>query len=150
MSPTPRHKRLSRKDRLHAAQYWIPKYTGKNLIRGYRKHFGVDLLCAITELEMLGHHVDAKYKANIIKLQEHKEKLAEERKMLKELERYREKFPDSNEYFYFIAGYTPAGFAYGITWEEYYREFYDGACDQGNVPIDESPCNIDNDTDIPF
>ena len=25
---------------------------------------------------------------------------------------------EQNEYFAFIAGYTPAGFPYGITWEE--------------------------------
>ena len=49
MSSTPRHERLSQKDRLQVAQYWIPKYTGKNLVSGYRKHFGVDLLCAIKD-----------------------------------------------------------------------------------------------------
>ena len=27
-------------------------------------------------------------------------------------------YPDSDEHHYFVAGYTAAGFAFGITWEE--------------------------------
>ena len=37
------------------------KYTGKNLIRGYRKHYGVSLLCAAQELKILGIEVPATY-----------------------------------------------------------------------------------------
>lgn len=29
-----------------------------------------------------------------------------------------DEYPDSDETFAYIAGYTPAGFAYGTTWEE--------------------------------
>ncbi|OEF97212.1 hypothetical protein [Desulfuribacillus alkaliarsenatis] len=60
-SNTPRHKRLNRKSRLQAAKTWITKYNGKNLVRGYSKHFAVDLLCAAKELELLGYEVKKEY-----------------------------------------------------------------------------------------
>jgi hypothetical protein len=41
----PRHKRLTRQGRLQAAKTWLRSYPGKNIARGYRKHFGVDSLC---------------------------------------------------------------------------------------------------------
>ena len=50
----PRHKRLSRQSRLQAAPYWIAQYPGNNILRGYRKHFGVDFECALKELTLLG------------------------------------------------------------------------------------------------
>ena len=50
----PRRKRMKCEKRLKAAKAWIPQYEGKNLVKGYRKHFGVDILCAIKELQMLG------------------------------------------------------------------------------------------------
>ena len=36
----------------------------------------------------------------------------------KELQAFYDRFPNSNDYFYYIAGYTPGGAPYGITWEE--------------------------------
>jgi hypothetical protein len=32
----------------------MAQYTSKNIIKGYSKHFKVDLLCAARELQMLG------------------------------------------------------------------------------------------------
>jgi|SRR5437762_4744421 len=49
----PRFHRMKRAARLSNAQAWLPKYDGKNVVRGYRKRYGVDLLCAIAELQML-------------------------------------------------------------------------------------------------
>ncbi len=57
----PRHKRLSRQARLQAAPYWMAKYSGSNLLRGYRKHFGVDFECALKELTVLGITFDPQY-----------------------------------------------------------------------------------------
>src|SRR5699024_9427560 len=64
-SKAPRHKRLKRPQRLQAAVHWIPKYEGKNLVRGYGKHFGVDKLCAVTKLEMLGYSYSKLYKQKL-------------------------------------------------------------------------------------
>jgi hypothetical protein len=60
-SSCPRHKRLNRTSRLQAAEKWLEKYTGKNIVRGYRKHFGVNLLCAALELQALGYVVSETY-----------------------------------------------------------------------------------------
>ena len=46
-------KRTKREQRLQAARPWLAKYEGKHIVKGYRKHFGVDIICAITELQML-------------------------------------------------------------------------------------------------
>lgn len=53
-SNTPRRKRMNGQSRLLAAQHWIKSYNGKSLIKGYAKWFGVDKLCAIRELKILG------------------------------------------------------------------------------------------------
>lgn len=55
----PRRKRLRRPARLQAAVQWKSGYGGKDVVRGYARWFGVDLLCAIVELRMLGVDVDA-------------------------------------------------------------------------------------------
>ncbi len=113
---TPRHKRLNRKQRLQAAKNFIESYTGNNIVKGYKKHFAVDWMSAFKELEMLGISIDKEYKENLIRsLQsnaERKRKLKQEK--LSELED--DEF--SNDEFFFIAGYTPGGFPYGIRWDE--------------------------------
>lgn len=45
---------MNRQSRLLAAPHWIKSYNGKSLMRGYAKWFGVDKLCAIRELKILG------------------------------------------------------------------------------------------------
>jgi len=119
----PRRKRYNKKQRLQLAKKWIPTYEGKNLERGYKKWFGVDFICALTELEMLGYEVDPKYKEQILKQEEAKRKVAKERKKRKEEERFKNEVPWQDENFYFIAGYTSGGAPYGITWEEYEKEY---------------------------
>ncbi|OQP51910.1 hypothetical protein A4R26_29265 [Niastella populi] len=49
------------KRRLELASQWISTYNGKSLVRGYARHFSVDLICAIIELRMLGHHISEEY-----------------------------------------------------------------------------------------
>ena len=61
----PRRKRTRRPARLMAAVTWRAGYGGKNIVRGYARWFGVDLICAITELRMLGVAVDPEYEAQL-------------------------------------------------------------------------------------
>ncbi|NPV91063.1 MAG: hypothetical protein HPY50_09865 [Firmicutes bacterium] len=114
----PRHKRLKRESRLQAAKYWIPKYTGKNLVRGYHKHFGVNLLCAVNELRMLGYEVPQDYVNKLTINEIGKQKRAEQKKRMKKEHELLNNYPDSDGTFYFIAGHTSGGAPYGITWEE--------------------------------
>ena len=57
----PRRKRMKRINRLNLAKTWIQTYTGKNIIRGYRNWFVVDLICAIKELKILKVSLDQQY-----------------------------------------------------------------------------------------
>jgi hypothetical protein len=142
ISNTPRRKRYSRKDRLQNAKKWMEQYNGKHLAKGYSNWFGVDLICAITELEMLGHKFKQSYKDKVKKSLEARQKHNEIRKQEKE---QNEDFEE--DLFYFVAGYTENGVPYGLTREEMEK-------------VDEYPiiltsqrwkysCNIDDD-DLPF
>ena len=57
----PRRLRMKRQGRLMAAASFLRKFSGKNVVRGYSRWFGVDLGCALKELQMLGVHVDLTY-----------------------------------------------------------------------------------------
>lgn len=61
----PRRKRMRREARLQAAPKWRSTYGGTNIVRAYRRWFGVDLLCAIAELRMLGVEVSAEYEQQV-------------------------------------------------------------------------------------
>jgi hypothetical protein len=114
----PRHKRMDRKGRLDSAKHWIAKYKGKNIIKGYKNHYGVDWLCAIKELKMLCVGLDPGYVENL-KLSV-KNRIIEKQRLKngKKQELENENSWDSDETFAYIAGYTSAGFPYGVTWEE--------------------------------
>ena len=51
---TPRRNRLNKKQRISIAKKWLISYNGKNIVKGYSNWFGVDLLCAIRELRIVG------------------------------------------------------------------------------------------------
>ena len=57
----PRRKRMKRSARVQSAVSWLKQYSGKNVLRGYCKHYGVDWRCAATELKQLGIHLDPDY-----------------------------------------------------------------------------------------
>jgi hypothetical protein len=61
INSTPRRKRMKRQSRLQTAKHWIPIYSGKNIVKGYQNWLGVDLLCAVQELKMLGIKLDDQY-----------------------------------------------------------------------------------------
>lgn len=49
---------MDRKARLQSAVSFLRTVGGKDVARRYSRWFGVDLLCALRELEMLGMHID--------------------------------------------------------------------------------------------
>lgn len=121
----PRAKRMDRSARLQSARTWVKTYKGKNIAAGYRKHFGIDWICTFSELEILGVRVDPGYKPRVLKSVEGPLAARRRRKAQHE-ESYVAPF-DQNERFAYIAGYTAAEFAYGVTWEEWVRlELIDG------------------------
>lgn len=116
----PRHKRMNRNSRLQSARHWVPKYEGKNLVYGYSKHYAVDKLCAVKELELLGFRTSEHYKRELKRAAVQKQQEAEKRKARKRKQEFMEEdlWEDSDETFAFIAGYTDGGAPFGITWEE--------------------------------
>ncbi len=110
---------MKRPGRLESAKHWIPKYLGKNLVRGYAKHYGVDHLCAVIELRMLGIDVDPAYverlKATAETKAEANRKRREKARKAEELESWDD---DCDDTFAYIAGYTSGGVPFGVTWEE--------------------------------
>jgi hypothetical protein len=120
----PRRLRMTRASRLQSARAtnWVANYRGKHIVRSYRKWFGVDLLCAIDELRMLGVKVDREYESQVRRTLEC---LAASRRQ-KKLSRVAVDPPDSSTEcdgtFAYIAGYTSGGMPFGITWEELGQE----------------------------
>lgn len=52
---------MKRPARLQAARHWLATFNGKNVVRAYAKWFGVDLGCAVKELQLLGVKLDRGY-----------------------------------------------------------------------------------------
>ncbi len=108
---------MGRSARLQSARTWLKTYNGKSIAAGYRRHFGVDWVCAFRELEMLGVRIDSAYKGLILKSVEG-HIAARQRRKARQKETH--EFPfDQDETFAYMAGYTEAGFAFGVTWEEW-------------------------------
>ena len=109
---------MKREARLHSAKHWITKYDGKNIVRSYAKWYGVDLLCSILELRILGVHVDENYEANVRRSIETKAEQRTQRRLARKEEKFYDLYPDSDDTFAYIVGHTSWGFPYGVTWEE--------------------------------
>lgn len=134
----PRTLRMTRAKRLQSARHWLETQTGRTAIqiaKSYRKRYGVDWPCAVQELSTLGVHLDAKWVAQLYASLE-----GNRRGRRKRLEKRRAEmaaeYYDSNEQFAYIAGYTPGGAAFGVTWEEW-RRMERESCQTG--PEDECP-----------
>ncbi|QNU68958.1 hypothetical protein EHE19_017125 [Ruminiclostridium herbifermentans] len=117
-------KTMKKDSRLQSAMHWIPTYTGKNIVQGYRKKYGVSLICAANELKLLGIEISDTYISQLKQAEENTRKLKEQKATSKKLKKLEEQFHDSNKTFYYIAGYTSGGAPYGITWEEMGLEPY--------------------------
>lgn len=131
---------MNRSARLQSARSWLKTYTGENIVAGYRKHFGIDWFCAFKELETLGVKIDDEYKNKLLKTLAGSV-AARRRRELRRKEAFCGSF-DQDETFSYIAGYTQAGFAYGVTWEEWERlnqaDLIDPNGDSNNTSDDDS------------
>lgn len=119
---TPKRKRSGRNPRLAQALQWMSNYKGSNIIKGYSTNFGVDKLCAIKELEMLGVEISEERKKQIADAQKALTELRRKKKADKEDKEDKEDnygmLFGSDENFSFIAGYTSGGMPYGTAWDE--------------------------------
>lgn len=52
---------MKRSARLQSAVSWLKQCSGKNVLRGYCKHYGVDWRCAAIELKQLGVQLVPEY-----------------------------------------------------------------------------------------
>jgi hypothetical protein len=111
---TPRRKRMTRNARLQSARNWIPSYSGRDIVKGYRKWFGVSTVCAILELRQLGVHIPETRLAQAKRTEETTAQRRVEQKRHSESAA----LDDSDENFAFIAGYTSNGVPYGVPWDE--------------------------------
>lgn len=109
---------MSRKGRLQSGKQWLHKYKGKNTIRSYSKWYGVNEVCAILELRILGLEIDCERLEKAKITEEDKAKLKALTKNRKQERELQELYEDSDENFCYIAGYTSGGVPYGITWDE--------------------------------
>lgn len=136
---------MNRSARLESARSWLKTYSGQNIASGYRKHFGIDWVCTFKELEMLGFKIDAGYKKRLLKSVAGG--VAERRPRRLQRKEAFDEFADQDETFVYIADYTEAGFAYGVTWEEWERLDQE---DSNYPEVDVGMTTDDEVQDIPF
>ena len=105
--------------RIRMARQWFAAYTGsgKHIVHAYRKKFKVDITTALNDLGEIGaltpEQLAVKRQAEEVR-QNNLRREKEEKK----LRDFYDRFPDSNDQFFFIAGYTSGGAPYGVTWAE--------------------------------
>jgi hypothetical protein len=107
----PRRKRMKRASRLQTARKWLESFQGKTPVRGYARWYGVDLLCAAKELQLLGVELDAGYLERL-------RVTAENRRCKRPSEAIEYDLVQTDEHFCFIAGYTFGGMPYGTPWSD--------------------------------
>lgn len=105
---------------------WLPTYTGRDLVRGYRKCYGVDTVAAILELRQLGVQVPA---ARLAQAKETERQACARRAARKDALEYGTRTSELDETFAFVAGYTSGGAPYGTTWGELAEECADATVD---------------------
>lgn len=112
----PRHRRMTRERRLQSAAStnFLEAHQAKDAIRHYARWYGVDLLCAVTELRVLGMTISPECEECLKKSR----KGRIEQKRMKQEKNIFPAEPDSDEIFAYIAGYTAWGLPYGTTWKE--------------------------------
>jgi hypothetical protein len=115
----PRRKRMRRLARLDSARQWLPSYSGKNIVRGYRKRYGVDWLCAVRELRLLGVEIDPQHGAQLEVMVEQRWLQQQRRKQREESHSVAEMTIDFDDTFATIIGYTSGGAPYGLIWEQW-------------------------------
>lgn len=76
---------LKKEARIAKARTWLPSYEGTKAVSGYRKKFHVDIVCAVRELQEIGHifppgYVDNLLKAEAIRIERLRAKKEEKRR----------------------------------------------------------------------
>ena len=102
---------MSRESRLQSGKHWLHKYDGKNTVRSYSNWYGVSEVCAILELRMLGLERDEERLEKAKKTENNKAMNRVAVKKKKQKRKLKELYEDSDDIFYFIAGYTSGGFS---------------------------------------
>jgi len=121
MKNVSKQKRRTKKYRQGAATEWIKNYEGQDIVKGYSKWFGVNLICAMRELRKKEVEIGAEEEKEI---RQKNRQIEEQRRMNREKlkakrEEKKEQYDDfSNAEFAFIAGYTSGGVPFGLTHEE--------------------------------
>ena len=117
-----RKKLHGRERRLEKAPGRVAAERGKpsNVIRRYRRYFGVDRECAISELQALGHEIDPQYLLNLRASLSRSARKGKRHEPItrSEFDDYHGREPMSDDTYAYIAGYTSGGAAFGVTWEE--------------------------------
>jgi hypothetical protein len=112
---SPRRKRMSRAARLQSGRHWLRSFSGKRVVSSYARWFGVDLVCAANELQILGMHFSPEY------LEAVRRTAAGHSTHGRDVPQAAEAVdvePNWNQEFSYIAGYTDAGLPFGVTWDE--------------------------------
>jgi len=116
----PRCLRMKRRARLSSARRWLATQKNRTPIQiaqSYRKRYGVDWLCAIHELVLLGVSIDPGWVEQLYRSLDGHHQARARRKAARNLN------PNSfggdpDDTFAYIAGYTENGVPFGVTWDE--------------------------------
>lgn len=127
---------MKRPARLQAASSWLKTFGGKNVVRGYAKWFGVDLGCALKELQKLGVELDPTYVERLLCTLRSRRRPRELGGTPEVPTGYGSGWDDD---FTYIAGHTASGVAFGVTWREWEREDTYEAEEVRERPEDELP-----------
>lgn len=101
---------MKREARLVSARKWLTEYSGRRIVRSYARWFRVDLICAATELQLLGVRFDPEYLERLRTTVRERSK----RRKKPTPEDSPEDSIESDGNFWYIAGYTRGGVPYGV------------------------------------
>jgi hypothetical protein len=124
---------MSRASRLQSARHWLRTYSGKHVVRSYARWFGVDLMCALKELQLLGIRFEPRYVEGLRRTAAAGSR--RRREVAREVERFGAE-GEWNQDFAYIAGYTEAGFPFGVTWEQ-----FEALSESEDVPVERDDWN---------
>lgn len=117
----------ARKQRIQEARAWYPKQhftEDSHVIKAYRDRFGVNKVCAMRELCLLGTLSPERQQVFEEQLQRREQRLAKkrERRRWQKANQTQRELGDIESLwdwdYYFVAGHTSGGVPYGTTWEE--------------------------------
>ncbi len=128
--------------RIRMARQWFAAYegTGKHIVHAYREKFKVDVLTALNDLGEIGALTPEQISMKRQAEEQRQEHLWREKES-RELQAFYDRFPDSNDQFFYIAGYTSGGAPYGVTWEQMgllpYQDPEDAVWESGDDDLSE-------------